>query len=213
MIDPARLAPYLARVLSDGTLAGMPNHYKGKVYIEVLDFEWIVDNNSFCDICYEQVVYFTKDSLASFFNKSTVGNIFGGQYIYLMADLEDLRTEYTPSPKGGKHLQPNFEANVAHYKALATQNTPLAIWGAGGKGVSFAHLIDAGKGIVPCMIDINPSKQNGFIAPHAQPVLPPADALAEIGKNFKSIFVVNPNYLTEIASIINNPDIEVLTFS
>lgn len=31
MIDPARLEPYLANVISDGTLAGLPNHYKGKV--------------------------------------------------------------------------------------------------------------------------------------------------------------------------------------
>lgn len=188
------------------------NHYKGKVYIEVLDFDWIVANDSFCDICYEQVVYFTRDSLASFFNKSTVGNLFGGQYIYLIADLADLRHEYTPNPKGGKHLQPSFEANVAHYQHLATQHAPLAIWGAGGKGVSFAHLIDAGKGIVPCIIDINPSKQNGFIAPHAQPVLPPQTALAQVGK-FKSIFIVNPNYLEEIKKDINNPAIEVLTFA
>jgi SAM-dependent methyltransferase len=188
------------------------NHYKGKVYIEVLDFDWIVAHNSFCDICYEQVVYFTRDSLASFFHKSTVGNIFGGQYIYLIADLQDLRHDYTPSPKGGKHLQPTFEENVTHYKQLATQSAPLAIWGAGGKGVSFAHLIDAGKGIVPCLIDINPNKQNGFIAPHALPVLPPESALTEAGKTFKSIFIVNTNYLEEIKKTIENPSIEIMTF-
>jgi hypothetical protein len=189
------------------------NHYKGKVYIEVLDFEWIANNNSFCDICYEQVVYFTRHSLASFFTQSTVGNIFGGQYLYLVADLQDLKPTYTPSPQGGAYLQPNFEENVAHYKALAYQHQPIAIWGAGGKGVSFTHLIDAGKGIIPALIDLNPQKQNGFIAPHAQPVLPPEVALAQASQTFQSIFIVNPNYLEEIKQQINNPDIQLLTFA
>ena len=31
MIDPARLEPYLASIISDGTIDGLPNHYKGKV--------------------------------------------------------------------------------------------------------------------------------------------------------------------------------------
>jgi len=188
------------------------NHYKGNVYIEVLDFEWISNSRSFCDVCYEQVVYFTKDSLASFFNKSTVGSLFGGQYLYLIADLADLRDEYTPSTKGGKHLQPDFETNMAHYNALAYQHAPIAVWGAGGKGISFTHLIDAGKGVVPCLIDINPSKQNKYIAPHGQLVCAPQEALSEAGSKFKSVFVVNPNYLEEIKNIIQHDSIEILTF-
>ncbi len=31
MIDPARLKPYLGSIISDGTIEGLPNHYKGKV--------------------------------------------------------------------------------------------------------------------------------------------------------------------------------------
>ncbi len=188
------------------------NAYKGKVYIEVLDFEWISNQNSFCDICYEQVAYFTKDSLSSFFEKSTVGNLFGGQYIYLIADLADLCHTYTPNPKGGTHLQPTFETNMAYYKELAHTHQPLVIWGAGGKGVSFTHLIDAGKGIVPCLIDINPSKQNRYIAPHGQLVQSPKAALAQTEHAFQSIFIVNPNYLKEIKDMLHHAEIEVFTF-
>lgn len=188
------------------------NHYQGMIYIEVLDFEWISEQASFCDICYEQVVYFTKDTLASFFEKSNVGNIFGGQYIYLIADLADLRKTYLPSAKGGKHLQPKFEEKTAQYRKLAKENQPLMIWGAGGKGVSFTHLVHSAESPIACLIDINPNKQNQFIAPQGIAVYAPKKAFEEPDFEQHTIFVVNPNYVNEIQKTLPNTSPKVLTF-
>lgn len=188
------------------------NHYKGKIYIEVLDFEWICKNSSFCDICYEQVVYFTKDSLSAFFEKSTVGNTFGGQYIYLIADLADLRKTYLPAPAGGAYLKPDFEEKTAQYRKMAQENQPLVVWGAGGKGVSFTHLVANAESPIAYLIDINPDKQNQYIAPQGQAVLAPEKAIEQTGFEAHTIFVVNPNYLDEIKGSLPNPNTKVISF-
>jgi len=40
-----------------------------KIYIEVPNYDWIIDNNAYFDITYEHVKYFSHTSLACFFKK------------------------------------------------------------------------------------------------------------------------------------------------
>jgi SAM-dependent methyltransferase len=181
------------------------NRYEGKIYIEVLDFEHIAAQNSFLDICYEQIYYFTKSSLSAFFTKCETGNIFGNQYFYLIADLKDLKTTLdvnTTLPIS------HFEASVEQCKAKVAAQKSVIVWGAGGKGVSFVNLVDTEKKYIPFLIDVYPGKQNKFIAPYGHKVHSP-EYFIENQEKYKDalILVVNPNYLEEVKNYLQQHQI------
>ena len=67
------------------------NNNRGKIYIEVPTFEWIVNNNAVEDIFYEHCNYFTLETLQQFFTESVGGHFFNGQYIYVIADLAKVK--------------------------------------------------------------------------------------------------------------------------
>ena len=65
-----------------------------KIYIEVPNYDWIVANQTFFDITYEHVNYFSQMSLNKLFDVSntTQGLLFDDQYQYLIADLSTLNS-------------------------------------------------------------------------------------------------------------------------
>lgn len=64
----------------------------GRVYIEVPCLDWIVDNRAWFDIFYEQVNYFRLADVHRMFGSVLeAGHVFGGQYLYVVADLATLR--------------------------------------------------------------------------------------------------------------------------
>lgn len=81
----------------------------------------------------------------------------------------------------------------------------IAIWGAGAKGVTLANMLDN----VKCVIDINPNKQNCFIPKSCIPILSPKSAMIEYKLDL--ILVVNPNYLKEIKTMINDDRIMIIS--
>jgi hypothetical protein len=91
------------------------NNYKGKLYVEVPTFDWIFEKKAFWDIFYEHCNYFTEQSLSVMFEKSTTGNFFGGQYIYLCADLSELRNTI-PNQYNKKRYDIDFNKQVEKIK-------------------------------------------------------------------------------------------------
>ena len=112
----------------------------GKIYIEVPCFEWILKNHAWFDIYYEHVNYFRLSDFQRMFGKIyESGHIFGGQYIYLIADLDSLRT---PVYEGEEWVSmPDFFLHtVKHYAHIIKNSTdaPCVIWGGASKGVIFS---------------------------------------------------------------------------
>ena len=83
--------------------------------------------------------------------------------------------------------------------AAAKANGPVALWGAGAKGVTFGLLMDPDGALIDHVIDINKAKQGKFIAGSGLQVLSPQDAAA---RKPATIFVMNPNYLKEITEMM-----------
>ena len=52
------------------------NKYRGKIYIEIPTFDWIVANNSIEDIFYEHCNYFTADTVKLLFGDADVQTTF-----------------------------------------------------------------------------------------------------------------------------------------
>lgn len=183
--------------------------YSAKIYIEVPSLEWILENKAFWDIFYEHCNYFTFESLGGMFKKSEQGSLFNQQYMYLIADLKDLKTQNDSVTSNTKLLNKflNFENTIHHYKENLNTKTDLIVWGAGAKGVTFTNLIDPNKNLISHLIDINPKKQHQFIAKTTHQILPP-EMLKD--HSVKHILVMNDNYFDEIEKFVSPFNLNVM---
>ncbi len=186
------------------------NGGKGKIYLEVPCFDWICRQRAWFDIYYEHVNYFRCDDfLRMFGNIYETGHFFGGQYLYVVADLATLHPpEYCDESR--VELPPDFLGGITHYAAiLKAQKTKhgirnqTAIWGGASKGVIFALYMQRAGAKVDFVVDINPAKQGKYLGATGLRVYSPEDVLSllDIGS---VIFVMNGNYLSEIQKLTDN---------
>ncbi|SFQ26072.1 class I SAM-dependent methyltransferase [Variovorax sp. 770b2] len=174
------------------------NGGRGSIYIEVPCFDWICARHAWFDIFYEHVNYFRASDFQRMFGRiHEQGHVFGGQYLYVVADLATLRAPVADA-SDRVELPADFLSGVEASKVLARATPgPKAIWGASSKGVIFAHHLRGTDIGLAMAVDINPVKQNRYMAgtglrivsPHAALEALPADAL---------VFVMNSNYFDEI---------------
>ncbi|MGQ0828886.1 MAG: class I SAM-dependent methyltransferase [Bacteroidota bacterium] len=181
------------------------NNYKGHIFIEVPTFDWIYKKQAFWDIFYEHCNYFTEKTLSSMFNKAETGSLFGEQYIYCYAALKDLKPTIEKQHfKAVENI--SFESSILKWTEFLNKKRNIAIWGAGAKGSTFLNLLDSKKEKVKFVIDINPEKQNKFVAYTGHPIYSPK--VLE-NNNIENIVVMNENYIFEIKQLINNPTINL----
>lgn len=176
----------------------------GKVYIEVPCLEWISHNRAWFDIFYEHVNYFRISDFYRMFRRVyESGHIFGGQYLYVVADLDTLQ-----EPRYDESLAfafPNdFLQSATHFARRLTARrgpqSPSAIWGGGSKGVLFALFMMRAGAEVDFIIDINPAKQGFHLASTGLRVYSPDEAFTYVTPS-SDIFVMNRNYLSEIREL------------
>jgi hypothetical protein len=182
------------------------NNYKGKIYIEVPTFEWIMKHNATEDIFYEHCNYFTLATMQMFFTKSVGGHIFNGQYIYVIADLADVKKEI--EKKESTPYQVKFKERLSEYGAMIQQSGATAVWGVGAKGSTFLNLLDKKAEKIKCAIDINPKKQHKYVGGTGHYIIKPEE-LSEYG--IAHIIVMNENYIDEIKTVTEPLNINLIT--
>lgn len=182
------------------------NNYKGKLYIEVPTFEWIMEHNATEDIFYEHCNYFTLDTLQMLFKKSVGGHFFNGQYIYVIADLADVKDEI--EKRTVVPYEVKFADRLKQYSDMIGKAGPVAIWGAGAKGSTFLNLLDKETKKVTCVIDINPKKQHQYVGGTGHYIIKPEELA---GQGIKNVVVMNINYIDEIKSVTDPLNINLLT--
>jgi C-methyltransferase C-terminal domain/Methyltransferase domain len=186
------------------------NDYKGFLFAEVPTFDWIVNKNAFWDIFYEHCNYFTEQSLSCMFDDAVTGSFFGGQYIYLWADLGKIRNTIPGNLNPVTFNTSAFSKKLQEYSDILNSSRSSAIWGAGAKGSTFLNLLDPDRTAVQYVIDINPAKQNKFIAGTGHPVYSP-DILLE--NPVANIIIMNENYTDEIKKQLTDFKISAKTLS
>jgi hypothetical protein len=172
----------------------------GKIYIEVPLFDWICDHRAWFDIFYEHVNYFRISDFHRMFGKVIEsGTTFGGQYLYVVADLSTIRT---PKVDVNDHVRfPNkFTETLLKNPS---ENTASVIWGGASKGVIFALLKERHDQPVNMVIDINPAKQGKFLAATGLQVVSPSQAMAKMPAG-STLYIMNSNYTKEIQRMSNN---------
>ncbi len=196
-------------------LAGSPH---ARVYFETPDVAWILRNRVLWDFFYEHCSLFTAQSLTTAFESagfsvSKVDHIFGGQYLWLEADLGDDAPPVTRDPANLPALAHAFCAcekeSIRNWDATLTalrQRGKIALWGAGAKGVTFANLVDPRRERIDCVVDLNPNKQGRYLPGTGHPIvefheLPPRDV--------KSAILMNPNYLAENQTLLRDAGLAI----
>lgn len=178
------------------------NGGKGKIYIEVPCLDWICEHHAWFDIFYEHVNYFRLADFSRMFGKVyESGHIFGGQYLYVVADLSTLH-----SPKLDKSDVFNFPSDfLSDIDRIASMiiGKQNAIWGGASKGVIFALYMQRAGINIDFVIDINPAKQNKFMASSGLRVSSPGEIIKMLQEG-GNIIVMNSNYLQEIVEQSNN---------
>jgi hypothetical protein len=129
------------------------------------------------------------------------GHVFGGQYLYIVADLASLKSPACTS-EDIFNLPLNFMAGIKDICSLVNDSNN-AIWGGASKGVIFSLYMQRNDINISHLIDINPAKQGRYIGATGLKVLSPKDAMNEL-KEGENIFVMNSNYLEEIVALSEN---------
>jgi hypothetical protein len=182
------------------------NGYKGKIYIEVPSFDWIVRKKAFWDIFYEHCNYFSIEILQSMFTTSRIGRIFGGQYLYLISNLSCLKASIKLETPPALQMNRLFTSEIHRYCDFVIRNRGLIVWGAGAKGATFVNLVDPDGEFVAGLIDINPRKQNRYIAKSAHEI----HGVEILGSGqVKTIVIMNENYFDEIKKMVSDQKIKV----
>jgi hypothetical protein len=176
------------------------NGGSGRIYIEVPCLDWILDHRTWFDFFYEHVNYFRLTDFDRIFGTVIEsGRLFGDQYLYVIAELATLRdpgmTGAAPAISMPDDLFQRVDAAVLPMRS----GTRKVMWGAAAKGVMFAHHAQQ-RGIpLDFAIDINPAKQQLFLAGTGLAVLSPELGVPRLGTG-DTVFVMNSNYLREIAA-------------
>ena len=175
------------------------NGGKGQIYIEVPCFDWICERRAWFDVFYEHVNYFRMTDFQRMFGSVLEsGHAFGGQYLYVVADLSSLR-----SPRFDSSCElafpEDFLSGIHRLASIAKGSDRNAIWGAASKGVICAVYLQRAGAAPQFVIDINPVKQGRYLAVSGLQVLAPDAAMRRLQPG-DNIFVMNSNYLDEIVA-------------
>lgn len=175
-----------------------------KILIEVPDFEWIVKNKAFWDIFYEHCNYFDSTFLSSFFANPITKKVFGSQYLLMLANLDELSKPIVKH----RYLKNIFEESFRNIEEFLFNHKPLILWGGASKGVTLLNIFDKDKQLVDYCIDINPKKQDKFIAITGHKIFSPIELVKNhIWGGDSLILVVNQNYFEEIVKEYGNKGI------
>jgi hypothetical protein len=171
------------------------NNGGGLIYIEVPCFEWICLRRAWFDIFYEHVNYFRMSDFRRMFSDVVeCGHIFGGQYIYVVAELASLSRPI-------RDASDPVTFPLDFLRTLRNQGTPSGhtscVWGGASKGTIFALMKQRIGEPVTKVVDINPAKQGKYLAVTGLRIQAPRDALKELPPR-STIYVMNSNYLSEI---------------
>ncbi len=177
------------------------NGGSGRIYIEVPRFDWICEHRAWFDIFYEHVNYFRiSDFYRMFATIVESGDLFGGQYLFVVAELATLKAPRR-DVRDCVAFPHNFTDTIT--RPSRTGSGPAAIWGGASKGVVFSLLKARAGEPITTVIDINPAKQGKYLPATGLLVRSPSEALATLPKG-STIYVMNSNYADEIKKMSGN---------
>jgi len=197
-------------------LGNSPN---AQVFFETPCLEWILKNQVFWDFFYEHCSYFTKQSLLAAFGMAgfqveSIRKVFRDQYLWIEARLSnkqsyDIRESSGRIPILARQFADREGLLIQHWQKRLKEFFSLgriAIWGAGGKGVTFANLVDPHCKWIDCVVDLNPGKQGGYVPGTGHPIVSYQDLPK---RNVATAILMNSNYREENQVLLQKAGIKL----
>ena len=181
----------------------------GVVYTEVPNGGLMIGHCALWDIIYEHLSYFVPTSLDLACRRAglrveNTGSSFGDQFLWCEAapgetrdrsDREVVRSAVDAARRFGDDARARI-AQSRDELAKWVDDGPVALWGAGSKGMTYLNLV-ADVAEVDAVIDINPRKA-GWGVPGTRLVVSEPDVLPDIQP--RTVLVANPIYVDEVAA-------------
>jgi len=195
---------------------------RARVYFETPCVHWILKNQVIWDFFYEHCSLFTAESLATAFQRAgfrveSVDHVFGDQYLWLEAVLDDQPSAVSSNPTTSiaelVELARQFTIGEAqwidHWTGCVERHASegeVVIWGGGAKGVTFANLVDRDRRWISAVVDVNPNKQGHLLPGTAHPIIAPESL---VGRSVKTALLLNPNYEHEVRDQLRSLGLQV----
>lgn len=189
-----------------------PKDIQFPIFCEVPDLDWIIEQKSWWDFCYEHVNYFTRSSFARCMENAGCGQVkvtteFAGQYLWAegIVTLQSSKNKLQDSSSIG-NMNAYIEEMIKKAKELSGSRK-LVIWGMATKGVMYA-LHAANHGVhISYGIDINKEKQQKF-APVSGLRIDAPETLP-LNESY-AVICMNPNYQSEIAAYLTQLNLDFI---
>lgn len=181
----------------------LPLREDAALFIEVPDFEWILERGTYFDITYEHCNYFLSSTLvecAAQMGFGVVRTMKAYQNQYIVFEANRAKANTLPVSISGltkKEVAVRFKKARRRFfkKILSLQN--ICVWGASGKGAIFlSDLPGYLQKKVRFAIDINPSKQGKFLPCSGIKIMEPCNLMKLRYK--PAIIIMNEVYKREI---------------
>lgn len=176
-----------------------------KIFFETPDVSWILRNGVIWDFFYEHCSLFSPAALATAFRLAgfevdEVELLFDDQYQWLTGHVGAASAVFEPGeiPELARRFAVSEGRRTASWSDLFEGyqvQGPVALWGAGAKAVTLAGIIDPGRELIDCVVDINPHKQGCYLPGTGHPIVRPQD-LAQ--REVATAVLLNPNYRDEV---------------
>ena len=189
-----------------------------RLFFETPCVDWIFDHLTIWDFFYEHCSLFSTESIARLFNQrgyeiKSLEHVFGDQYLWLEAvkSAEIIAGQACSGSTLAKMKKfaayekvavAKWKQEVQRLKRLG----PLAVWGAGAKGVTFVNLVDRQRDLIELVIDLNPDKHGRYIPGTGHRV---AGYKHLVSTGIKNVIVMNPNYVDEIRAMLSESGVAV----
>lgn len=181
----------------------------GAVYTEVPNGQLMIEQCALWDLIYEHLSYFVPTSLELACNRAgldlkATGAEFGDQFLWCEATAGTMQPDAMPDAEAvstavdtARAFGAAATARVAEARddlAQWADDGPVALWGAGSKGMTYLNLV-ADVAPVAGVVDINPRKA-GWGVPGTSLVISGPEAMVAVQP--RTVLVANPVYIDEI---------------
>ncbi|MDA1095656.1 MAG: class I SAM-dependent methyltransferase [Chloroflexi bacterium] len=208
----ASLKHFLAPMIAD------PERRPSWIYIEVPDWEWIIDNDQIMMFSNDHCSYYSRPSMdlamrACGFAAEKMSVTFADEYLQYFGKSVDSSIDRSEHRQRGADLTKKTKAFIARiptvlerFRSYFSETSGQAVlWGAAGKGTILLPTLGVSHKQLPFVVDSNPNRQGTYIPVTGQEVIPP-NRLKTLQPRY--VLITNPSYQGEIAAQLDALGVE-----
>lgn len=196
----------------DKIIPGTTTNNKLGIYIEIPDWEWIVNTNSIYAFSYEHCSYYSRYSIehalsSRGFQPEKISFTFDNEYLqYYGVNIPVSRLVKYDQSKAKETIVLKSELFKDKMRVLMEElkkqilsiSDNAVLWGA-GKGTVLLNILDISYNQLKYVVDINPARHNTYIPRTGQHLVSP-EFIKEMKPKY--ILITNHQYYNEIRSQI-----------